>query len=111
VHVDPRRPTRHHPGSEEKLIILQARAERKLPLFLAGDAEGARQVQNPQPNNIGRMTPVEMSILGVIGAEEESIPELAQKCGYSPSYCFAEALRKLECCGKIIEGVAGWRRT
>ena len=37
--IDPKRPTAAWPGSPEKLLLLRARARRRLPLFVKGDAK------------------------------------------------------------------------
>ena len=42
--LDPTLPCPYPPGSEEKILCLMARRERRLPLFLPGDAVGARKV-------------------------------------------------------------------
>src|SRR5262249_16941755 len=41
---DPSLPTPHPPGSPAKIALLAGRAAAHLPLFLEGDAEGARQL-------------------------------------------------------------------
>jgi hypothetical protein len=42
---DPALPTPFPPGSPEKILVLEARALVRLPLFMKGDAQGARRLE------------------------------------------------------------------
>jgi hypothetical protein len=41
----PELPCPFHPGSAEKILVLEARALARLPLFVPGDAQGARRLE------------------------------------------------------------------
>jgi len=78
VLIDPRAPTKHHPGSEEKLRVLEARASACLPLFVEGDAVGARSLTpRPRALPVSLRSQRERQLIAVLNGQPQTPLDLA----------------------------------
>jgi hypothetical protein len=106
---DPRLPTTAPPGSEAKLAVLEARASLGLPLHVAGDCQGARQLNDVEPSDVTRKSRAERRLIAVLSWSEERTPEaLAALAGYKPNQFIETALVLLAEAGLARRGPGGW---
>jgi hypothetical protein len=110
VPIDPRKATSHHPGSPGKLRVLRTRARAKLALFVAGDALGARRLNEAAPSAVSKRTLLERHILLVASYKPLSSRELAVRSGAKWSSGFRRALAGLHSAGVLTyDRRSGWR--
>jgi hypothetical protein len=106
--LDPSFPCPYPPGSEEKIACLTLRRERGLPLFLPGDAQGARKLTDAQPAT-SRHSPVERRIVQVIGPRPLPAKALAARTGDTLGQHFYRALTLLAQAGVVEHNRKGWK--
>src|SRR5262249_28747330 len=107
---DPSQPCVFPPGSEEKIACLAARLSRGLPLFLPGDAEKIRKVNNTQPSDSGKRSPLERLILETVTYQPVKARELAARSGAKLGPPFSRALMQLHRAGVLLyDRKRGWR--
>ena len=103
---DPARPTTAPPGSAEKIAVLTARAELRLGLFVAGDATGARQLEDcrPCPSRELLRCQRERLLLGALNGDPRTARELAA--------AFAIPLGRVHVSLRLLKeaGVVTWSR-
>ena len=88
--------------------MLRARARLGLPLFLEGDAQGARKVSDAQPAT-SRHSPVERRIVQVIGPRPLPAKALAARTGDTLGQRFYRALTLLAQAGVLEHNRKGWK--
>jgi hypothetical protein len=108
--IVPAAPTAAHPGSPEKIAVLRERAALGMPLFVAGDAEGARQLQTGEPGVKPRARLAGRLLAALSQGEEVPSYLLVERLGYSAGHVGAE-LRALAAAGLAVPGKKrGWWR-
>jgi hypothetical protein len=106
--MNPLKPTRHHPGSKGKLRVLRARARAEAPLFLEGDAQGLRQLQERTQVH-STSSPLERAIMAHIDYKPQKARALAARIGIRAGQSFRRALMLLRQAGVLAYGRRGWR--
>jgi hypothetical protein len=96
----PELPCPYPPGSEEKIACLTLRRQRGLPLFLPGDAQGARKLSDALPSTAGH-SPIERRIVQVIGPRPLPAKALAARTGDTLGQRFYRALTLLAQAGVV----------
>jgi hypothetical protein len=107
---DPSLPCPFPPGSPQKLACLCLRRERRLPLWVNGDALGARQLCYAEPSAVSKRTQLERRIL--LAASDEPLPAraLAERSGARWTSSFRRVLAGLHEAGVLLyDRRAGWR--
>jgi len=107
-HLSPELPCPFPPGSELKILCLTLRRQRGLPLFLPGDAQGARKLSDAQPAR-SRHSPVERRIVQVIGPRPLPAKALAARTGDTLGQHFYRALTLLAQAGVVEHNRKGWK--
>jgi hypothetical protein len=80
-----------------------------LPLWHPGDAQGARQLEQSKPGNVGPRSQVERRLFRVITWQEQPARQLAAQAGYKLGQHFYKALWALAAAGVVEKGKHGWR--
>jgi hypothetical protein len=106
-HLSPELPCPYPPGSEEKIACLTLRRERALPLFLPGDAQGARKVCDAI-STVARHSAIERRSVQVIGPRPLPAKALAARTGDRLGQRFYRALTLLAQAGVVERGRRGW---
>ena len=105
---DPSLPCPYPPGSELKILCLTLRRQRGLPLFLPGDAQGARKLSDAM-SGVARHSPIERRIVQVIGPRPLPAKALAARTGDTLGQRFYRALTLLAQAGVLERNLKGWK--
>ena len=106
--VDPHAPTSFHPGSEEKLRVMEARRALGLPLFLDGDRQGARRLNREEPSPF-RRSQLERRLLALLNERECPVETLAALTGSRADQGLLKVLWLLKAAGIAVRGEVGWK--
>ena len=109
--IDPSAPCLHPPGSPAKLALLAERAAAGLPLFVAGDAQGARQLSPriPVPSTVSVRSRRERLLANALNGKAQSARQLSASTNIPLRRVHASLGLLREAGVAVHDGKRGWR--